>query len=104
MGRRRAKSLFEDDNPFIDGFLEWMDAPEGQQSIEALDLVFDALGPAGVDAEAALGVGRAQAGDDGAGSGIVYRVAAVAPLGGQAAPAATERLDLFDPGYPFNRT
>ena len=50
MGRRRAKSLFEDDNPFIDGFLEWMDAPEGQQSIKALDLVFDALGPAGVDA------------------------------------------------------
>ena len=27
-----------------------MDAPEGQQSIEALDLVFDALGRAGVDA------------------------------------------------------
>ena len=50
MGRRRAKSLFEDDNPFIDGFLEWMDAPEGQQSIEALDLVFDALEHAGVDA------------------------------------------------------
>ena len=46
----RAKSLSEDDNPVIDGLLEWMDAPEGQQSIEALDLVFDALGPAGVDA------------------------------------------------------
>ena len=41
---------FEDDNPFIDGFLEWMDAPEGQQSIEALDLVFAALEHAGVDA------------------------------------------------------
>ena len=49
MGRRRAKSPFED-NPVIDGFLEWMDAPEGQQSIEALDLVFDALQHAGVDA------------------------------------------------------
>ncbi len=49
MGRRRAKSPFED-NPVIDGFLEWMDAPEGQQSIEALDLVFDALEHAGVDA------------------------------------------------------
>ena len=36
--------------PFIDGFLEWMDSPEGQQSIEALDLVFDALENAGVDA------------------------------------------------------
>ena len=46
MGKRRAKSAFED-NPVIDGFLEWMDAPEGQQSIEALDLVFDALEHAG---------------------------------------------------------
>jgi hypothetical protein len=35
MGKRRAKRPFED-NPVIDG--EWMDAPEGQQSIEALDL------------------------------------------------------------------
>ena len=49
MGKRRATSPFED-NPVIDGFLEWMDAPEGQQSIEALDLVFDALAHAGVDA------------------------------------------------------
>ena len=49
MGKRRAKSAFED-NPVINGFLEWMDAPEGQQSIEALDLVFDALEHAGVDA------------------------------------------------------
>jgi hypothetical protein len=49
MGKRRAKTAFED-NPVIDGFLEWMDAPEGQQSIEALDLVFAALDHAGVDA------------------------------------------------------
>ena len=49
MGKRRAKHPFED-NPFIDGLLEWMGAPEGQQSIEALDLVFDALDHAGVDA------------------------------------------------------
>ena len=49
MGKRRAESAFED-NTVIDGFLEWMDAPEGQQSIEALDLVFDALEHAGVDA------------------------------------------------------
>jgi hypothetical protein len=44
MGKRRAK------HPFIDGFLEWMGAPEGQQSIEALDPVFGALEHAGVDA------------------------------------------------------
>lgn len=49
MGKRRAKHPFED-NPVIDGFLEWMVAPEGQRSIEALDLVFDALAHAGVDA------------------------------------------------------
>ena len=49
MGKRRTTSPFED-NPVIDGFLEWMDAPEGQRSIEALDLVFDALEHAGVDA------------------------------------------------------
>jgi hypothetical protein len=49
MGKRRTKSLFED-NPFIEGFLEWMDAPEGRQSIEASDLVFDAVGDAEVDA------------------------------------------------------
>ena len=49
MGKQRAKHPFED-NPVIDGFLEWMDAPEGQQSIEALDLVFAALQHAGVDA------------------------------------------------------
>jgi hypothetical protein len=49
MGKRRAESAFKD-NPVIDGFLEWMDAPEGQQSIEALDLVFGALEHASVDA------------------------------------------------------
>jgi hypothetical protein len=49
MGRRRAQHPFED-NPFIDGLLAWMDAAEGQLSIEALDLVFDALDHAGVDA------------------------------------------------------
>jgi hypothetical protein len=50
MGERRAKHPLED-NPVIDGFLEWMDAPDGQQSIEALDLVFAALQHAGVDAK-----------------------------------------------------
>jgi hypothetical protein len=49
MGKRRPTHPFED-NPFIDGFLGWMDAPEPQQSIEALDLMFDALEHAGVDA------------------------------------------------------
>src|SRR3954466_16321606 len=49
MDKRRTKHPLED-NPFVEGFLEWMDAPEGQQSIQALDQVFDALEHAGVDA------------------------------------------------------
>jgi hypothetical protein len=56
MAKRRAKLSREDkhpfeDNPFIEGFLEWKDSPEGQQSTEALDLVFDALGDVEVDAK-----------------------------------------------------
>ena len=50
MGKQRAKHPFEDDF-FIDGFLGWMDPHEGQHSIEALDMVFDALEHAGVDAK-----------------------------------------------------
>jgi len=50
MGKQRAKHPFEDDF-FIDGFLGWMDPHEGQHSIEALDLVFDALEHARVDAK-----------------------------------------------------
>ena len=39
----------EESGSFLDDFVEWMDTPEGQQSIEAHDLVFDALENAGVD-------------------------------------------------------
>ena len=39
----------EESGSFLDDFVEWMDTPEGQQSIEAHDLVFDALEHAGVD-------------------------------------------------------
>jgi hypothetical protein len=48
MGSWRAKSPFQD-SPFIDSFADWMDDPGGQHSIDALDLVFDALEHAGVD-------------------------------------------------------
>jgi hypothetical protein len=50
MGKRRATKHPFEDNPFIDGFLEWMDSSDGQQSIEVVDLVFGALEHAGVDA------------------------------------------------------
>jgi hypothetical protein len=49
MGKRRAQHPVGD-NPVIAGFLAWMDAPEGQGSIAAHDLVFAALVHAGVDA------------------------------------------------------
>ena len=48
MGKRHAEHPVEKGS-FLDDFLEWMDSSEGQQSIEAHDLVFDALENAGVD-------------------------------------------------------
>lgn len=50
MGKRREKHPFED-NPFLQGLLEWMDSPEGQQSTEALEGVYGALEGADVDAK-----------------------------------------------------
>ena len=48
MGKRHAEHPVEKGS-FLDDFLEWMDSYEGQQSIEAHDLVFDALDNACVD-------------------------------------------------------
>ena len=53
MGKRRVEHPGENGS-FLDDFLEWMDSSEGQQSIEAHDLVFDALQNAGVDAKRRL--------------------------------------------------
>jgi hypothetical protein len=39
-------------NAFVDGLVEWMDSPEGQLSIEAMDLVFGLLEKVQVDANA----------------------------------------------------
>ena len=49
MGKRREPGIF-DDNPFIEGFLEWMVSPDGQVAGEVSDLVFATLESAGVDA------------------------------------------------------
>lgn len=49
MGKRRTEHPVEN-NPFIDAFQDWMDSSEGQLSIHAHDLVFDALDNADVDA------------------------------------------------------
>ena len=42
MGKRREKHPVED-NPFVDGFLDWMGAPEGQMSIEVSDTLWELL-------------------------------------------------------------
>jgi hypothetical protein len=55
MGKPRAKWSGKDqhpfeDNPIVDDFLDWMGSSEGQDSIEALDVVFGALDHVDVDA------------------------------------------------------
>jgi hypothetical protein len=53
MGKRdpkEPKHPFED-NPFVDDFLDWMGSDEGQQSIDALDVVWMVLETADVDAK-----------------------------------------------------
>lgn len=50
MGKREPKHLFED-NPFLDGFAEWMGSAEGQLSGEALDVIWVLLETAHVDAK-----------------------------------------------------
>jgi hypothetical protein len=49
MGDWRTEHPVENGS-FPDGSVDWMDTPEGQQSIEALDLVFGALDSVDVDA------------------------------------------------------
>jgi hypothetical protein len=49
MGKKREPSIF-DDNPFIEGFLEWMVSPEGQAAGDVSDLVCATLEQASVDA------------------------------------------------------
>jgi hypothetical protein len=39
-------------NPFADGFLDWMDSPDGELSIEVMDTVFAVLEEVDVDAKA----------------------------------------------------
>lgn len=36
------QSIF-DNNPFLDGFFEWMDSPEGERATEVLDTLLDLM-------------------------------------------------------------
>ncbi len=55
MGKPRKKHPEEDsifaNNPFIEGLFEWMDSPEGQQSIAVRDVLWDLLEGVQVDAK-----------------------------------------------------
>jgi hypothetical protein len=50
MGKRPDKHPFED-NPFLDGFCEWMGSAQGELSGEVLDAVWTLLETADVDAK-----------------------------------------------------
>ena len=49
MGKRREKHPFED-NPFIEGFLDWMGSPEGQLSVEVSDALWQLMENVHLDA------------------------------------------------------
>jgi hypothetical protein len=52
MGKKRKQpseqSIF-DDNPFLDGFFEWMDSAEGERAMEVLDTLTDLMEDVQVD-------------------------------------------------------
>jgi hypothetical protein len=50
MGKQLPKHPFED-NPFVEGFFDWMDSPQGELSGEVLDTVWMSLEKADVDAK-----------------------------------------------------
>jgi len=49
---KRKKANPAEGNPFAEGFLEWMDSPEGELSGEVMDTVFAVLDAVAVDAKA----------------------------------------------------
>lgn len=54
MGKQRREQPQESifgDNPFVDGFLEWMGSREGQQCIEVHDVLWDLLEDVQLDAK-----------------------------------------------------
>ena len=52
MGKKRwqvSEQTIFDDNPFLDGFFEWMDSPEGERATEVLDTLLDLMADVHVD-------------------------------------------------------
>jgi len=50
VGKRRDKHPFED-NPFVDGLLDYMGSPEGQLSIEVSDTLWELMENVDLDAQ-----------------------------------------------------
>ena len=48
----RKKANPPESNPAVDGFLDWMDSPDGELSGEVMDTVFALLDNVAVDAKA----------------------------------------------------
>jgi|APFre7841882630_1041343.scaffolds.fasta_scaffold29471_1 hypothetical protein len=48
----RKKAKAPEGNPFLDGFVDWMDSPDGEQSVEVMDAVWGLLEDVDVDAKA----------------------------------------------------
>ena len=51
MGKRQQDQPAFEDNPFIEGFFDWMDSPEGELSSEVSGIVWTLLEKADVDAK-----------------------------------------------------
>ena len=49
--KARKKPTPPEGNPFFEGFLDWMDSPDGQLSIEVVDALFGLLEKVDVDAK-----------------------------------------------------
>ena len=52
MKAHKKKATPPESNPFVEGFLEWMDSPEGELSIDVMDIVLPILEKVDVDAKA----------------------------------------------------
>ena len=50
MGKLRQKKHPLEDNPFVEGFLDWMDSEEGQSSIEVSTTVWELMKDVQLDA------------------------------------------------------
>jgi hypothetical protein len=47
--KRPEEQTIFDENPFLDGFFEWMDSPEGRRAMEVLDNLLDLMEDVQVD-------------------------------------------------------